>query len=252
MKIGVIGATGKEGSLIVKELLKRGYDVTAIVRDKTKITSMDISVIEKDVFSITTDDLKNFDVLVNAFGTPYGQNLEFQYQTSLLSLTNALLPLPGIRLIVVGGAGSLFTDETEQYRVIESIPVEWKAVPENAFEAFKRLKESTINWTYFSPASFFDPDGPKTGKYRLGTDYVILNAQGESYISYEDYAIALVDEIENKHFIKRRFTAVSNNKNESVSEEKSSDSVPKSTRVETNKISSLFGWMRVNHKKKNK
>lgn len=129
----------------------------------------------------------------------------------------------------MGGAGSLYTDEKKQSRVVETIPAEWKATPENAFEAFKRLQDSPINWTYFSPACFFDPKGAKTGKYKLGTDYVILNTQGESYISYEDYAIALVDEIENKKFIKKRFTAVSDkevtenvleNKNESIQGDK--------------------------------
>lgn len=96
MKIGVIGAAGKAGNLITKELQKRGYDVIAIVRDKSKISNQSISIIEKDIFSITTEDLKDLDCVVNAFGTPYGQKLDFQYQTSLLSLTNALLPLQDV------------------------------------------------------------------------------------------------------------------------------------------------------------
>lgn len=229
MKIGVIGATGKQGSLIVEEALCRGHEVTAIVRSASKVKNKQLKVLEKDVFSLTAEDLKEFDVVVNAFGTPFGQGIEYQHQISMMTLINAMKDLLNVRLLVVGGAGSLFTDSSEQHRVVENIPDKWKAVPTNMFEGFKMLQQSTVNWTYFSPAGIFDPAGKKTGEYRLGTDYVILNDQGESYISYEDYAIAMVDEIENKKFIAKRFTAVSNkvaletaekNRNEKFSEVK--------------------------------
>ena len=210
MKIGVIGATGKQGCLIAEEALRRGHEVTAIVRSASKVKNKQLKVLVKDIFSLIAEDLKEFDVVVDAFGTPFGQGVEYQHQISMMTLINAMKNLPNVRLLVVGGAGSLFTDTTEQHRVVESIPDEWKAVPTSMFEGFKMLQQSTVNWTYFSPAGTFDPAGKKTSEYKLGTDYVILNDQGESYISYEDYAIAMVDEIENKKFVGRRFTAVSN------------------------------------------
>ncbi|MCR4777458.1 MAG: NAD(P)H-binding protein [Lachnospiraceae bacterium] len=209
MKIGVIGATGKQGSLILDEAIRRGHEVTAIVRNKFKVKNNKAKILVKDVFALTEEDLKDFDVVVDAFGTPFGQGVEYQHQTSMMSIINAMKNLPNVRLLVVGGAASLFTDETLEHRVLESIPDAWKAVPSNMFEAYQNLRKSNLNWTYFSPAGTFDPKGAKTGKYKLGTDYVIKNDAGESYISYEDYAIAMVDEIENKQFVGRRFTAVS-------------------------------------------
>ena len=208
MKIGVIGATGKQGSLILEEAIARGHEVTAIVRNKFKVKNPKAKILVKDVFALTKEDLKDFDVVVDAFGTPFGQGVEFQHQTSMMSIINAMKELPDVRLLVVGGAASLFTDETMTHRVLEGIPEAWRAVPANMFEAFKALQASSVNWTYFSPAGTFDPKGKKTGKYKLGTDYVIKNDAGENYISYEDYALAMVDEIENKKFVGKRFTAV--------------------------------------------
>jgi putative NADH-flavin reductase len=210
MKIGVIGATGKAGGLIAEEAEKRGHEITAIVRDREKVNHLGWHVLERDIFSLTTEDLKDFDVVVDAFGTPYGKGVEIQHQTSMMTLISALEPLPNVRLMVVGGAGSLYADNEGKHRVIENIPAEYQAVPFNMAKAFENLQSSKVNWTYFSPASLFDPKGPRTGTYKLGTDYMILNDEGESYLSYNDYAIAMVDEIENKKFIKKRFTAVSN------------------------------------------
>lgn len=210
MKIGIIGATGKSGSLIAEEAYKRGHQITAIVRDGTKVQNKGFAVLEKDVFSLTAEDVKGFDAVVNAFGTPYGQGVEFQHQTVMLTLIHIMKELPNVRFLIVGGAGSLYTDETMTHTVLENIPEEYRAVPYHMGEAFKTLKASDVhNWTFFSPAGTFDPKGARTGQYTLGTDVAILNEQGESYISYADYAIAMVDEIEKGQFIGRRFTAVS-------------------------------------------
>jgi hypothetical protein len=94
-------------------------------------------------------------------------------------------------------------------RVLESIPKDFRAGPENQFKAFERLKQSKVNWTYLSPPKNFDAGGGRSGKYVQGTDFVILNTAGESYASYADYAIAMVDEIETKAHIGQRFTIVS-------------------------------------------
>lgn len=211
MKIGVIAATGRVGTLVMKEALDRGHRVTAIVRNKSKVTDPRPEVLEKDIFSLTSQDLKDFDVVVSAFGPPPGKGNEIQLQDAMRVLVNAMESLPSVRLIMVGGAASLYADPEGKTRVLESIPQEYRGVPANAMIAFEDiLKKSRVNWTYFSPAAFFDPEGPRTASYRLGGDYMILNDEGASYLSYADYAIALVDEIENKAHVGRRFTAVSN------------------------------------------
>ncbi len=209
MKIAVIGATGRVGSLVAEEAIRRGHEVTGIVIDPENIKNTSIKVVNKSIFDLNKDDLKDYDVVVSAFGQ-FNPGLVFQHQTAAMTLINALKELPDVRLLMVGGAASLYTDETKEHRVLESIPEKFRGVPENQFEAFKKLQASSINWTFFSPAATFDPKGVRTGKYKLGTDFVIQNDEGESYISYADYAIAMVDEIENKQFVGRRFTAVSN------------------------------------------
>ncbi len=225
MKIAVIGATGRVGSLVAEEALKRGHEVTGIVIDPENIKNSAIKVVEKSIFDLTKEDLQNYEVVVSAFGQ-FNPSLVFQHQTAMMSLINALKDLPNTRLLVVGGAASLFTDETMEHRVLESIPEKFRGVPSNMFEAFKNLQTSTVNWTYFSPAYTFDPQGTKTGSYKLGTDFLFNNDEGESYISYADYAIAMVDEIENKQFVGKRFTAVSNKNGAPAAEEPSGKEFP--------------------------
>lgn len=209
MEIGIIGATGKAGRLIAKEAGRRGHHITAIVRDRSKVKNPDWDILESDIFDLTAEKLEGFHVVVDAFGTPYGKGLEFQHQTSMLTLINALENLSGVRLMVVGGAGSLYTDSDRKTKVVDQAPPMDQAVSVHMARAFAFLKDSRVNWTYFSPARDFDPAGSGTGTYQLGTDYVILNEEGKSYLSYRDSALAMVDEIENGRFIRKQFTAVS-------------------------------------------
>ena len=207
MKIAVIGASGKAGSLIADELIQRGHDVTGFVLHPEKVKNEKIHVVEKNIFSISGADLRGFDIVISAFGQ-FTPGLGFQHQTAMMMLIHALEDLPDTRLMVVGGAASLFTDETKEHRALERIPEKFHEVPSNMFDAFKMLQESKINWTYFSPAFTFDPQGERTGKYTLGTDFLFNNEDGESYISYADYAIAMADEAEQGRFVGKRFTAV--------------------------------------------
>ncbi|MDQ0193040.1 putative NADH-flavin reductase [Paenibacillus wynnii] len=118
MEIAVIGASGKAGSRIVKEALDRGHEVTAIVRSSSKVTNPKANVVEKDVFALTSEDLKGFDVEVNAFAAPMGE--EHLHVDAGNILVEALRNLPGTRLIVVGGAGSLYVDEAKTLKVIDT------------------------------------------------------------------------------------------------------------------------------------
>ena len=211
MKIAVIGAAGKAGSLIAAEAKTRSHSVTAIVREEAAAHLQDeYNVLVRDLFDLTTEDLKDFDIVVDAFGSSFGQpEAAKQHITSMEHLISILEPLPDVRLMVVGGAGSLYTDETKTQLVIETIPEQFRAVPAAMAEAFEKLKKSKVNWTYFSPAAQFDFKGKRTGHYISTTDVRIMNPEGKSYISYADYAVAMVDEMDNRHFVGKRFTAVS-------------------------------------------
>lgn len=211
MKIAIVGASGKAGQLIMKEALDRGHEVTAIVRDAAKIVEPKVAVIEKDVFSLTAADLNGFDAVVNAFGAPAGkENLHVEAGNVLIE---AMKGAPSTRLLVVGGAGSLFVDEAKTTRVLETpdFPEAYLATAQNQGENLRTLQATSgIQWTFISPSAFFDPAGERTGGYVLGKDHLLVNASGQSYISYADYAIAVLDEIENPQHRNERFTVGSN------------------------------------------
>ncbi|KAG2210715.1 hypothetical protein INT46_010641 [Mucor plumbeus] len=208
VNVGIIGASGKAGQAILKESLSRGFQVTAIVRNKSKITQ-NVPVIEKDVKLLTQDDLKEFDVVVNAFAaTPGQENDHVQVGRRLIDA----LKNTNTRLIVVGGAGSLYVDEEKKVRLLntEEFPKQFFPIAFSQTQNLDELRESeNLNWTFISPAAFFDPAGERTGEYKTGDDNFILNSKNESYISYADYAIALVDEIERPKHLNARFAVVS-------------------------------------------
>ncbi|MFS0556922.1 NAD(P)-dependent oxidoreductase [Brevibacillus sp. 179-C9.3 HS] len=207
MKMAIVGATGKAGKMIMKEALDRGHQVTAIVRDASKMENTDVAVIEKDVFALTAADLNGFDVVVNAFGAPAGQ--EHLHVESGKVLIEALKGAPSTRLLVVGGAGSLFVDEAKTLRLVETpdFPKAYLATAQKHGEYLRVLEESNdIQWTYISPSAFFDPAGERTGTYRLGKDHLLVNASGQSYVSYADYAVAMLDEIESPKHCNERLT----------------------------------------------
>ncbi len=208
MKIAVIGASGKAGQKIVEEALQRGHDVTAIVRSAAKVTA-DIAVIEKEALALSQEDVKVFDVVVNAFGAPFGQEeLHVKVGRHLIAIFTGI----DTKLFVVGGAGSLFVNPEKTVRVMDTpdFPEMFFATAKNQGENLKDLQTSKVTWTFLSPSAFFDPEGPRTGSYTAGTDHLLVNAAGESYVSYGDYAVAVVDEIESPQHVNSRFTVTSN------------------------------------------
>lgn len=205
MKIGVIAANGKEGRLIVKEALDRGMDVTAIVRSANKTEAK--KVILKDIMDLTKNDLKNFDVVVDAFGVwdPAKMNL---HSVTLNHLAD-ILSGRSTRLLVVGGAGSLYTDKTHTMKLSETpdFPKEYLPVANGMGKALEELrKRNDVKWTYMSPAAEFDAEGKRTGSYVLAGEEFTTNEKGESYISYADYAIAMVDEAEKGNHLGERIS----------------------------------------------
>lgn len=209
MKIAIIGASGNVGKKLVQEAVRQGYEVTGIVRNKKNAEELDIPIIEADLFSLSADDLKDFEVVIDSFRAANGK--EEEHQTSIQHLIKIFEQLPNTRLLIVGGAGSLYVNpETgTQLAQSEGFPEEYKPTAINMAKGLEFLRKSSIQWTYLSPAAFFDFDGSRTGNYQLGQENLITNHKGESYVSTADYAIAFIDEIRNKDYIQKRFTVIS-------------------------------------------
>lgn len=208
MKVGIIGASGKAGKYILQEAISRGHEVTAIVRDASKIKEKNLAVIEKTLFDLTPEDVQKFDVVVNAFGAPLGEE---QAHVDAGHMLIEAIKGTSTRAIVVGGAGSLYVDENKTIQLIDTPEFPEIFVP-TAKGQGRNLEElqatSDISWTFVSPSAVFDADGKRTGSYRAGKDHLLVNSKGESYISYADYAIAVVDEIDNPRHLNERFTVV--------------------------------------------
>ena len=207
MKIAVVAANGKAGKLIVKEALDRGFDVTAIVRSANKTVAK--KVVQKDIMDLTKDDLKNFDVVVDAFGVFDPDKLS-QHSTVLAHLCD-ILSNSKIRLLIVGGAGSLYVDKDHKVQLFDTpdFPKEYLPLAKAQGKALAELrKRDDVQWTFISPAADFQAEGERTGEYILAGEEFTLNSKGESVISYADYAIAMVDEIEKGDHIKQRISVV--------------------------------------------
>lgn len=208
MKIGIIGATGQAGSFILKEAVDRGHEVTAIVRDASKLQAADVNVVEKSIYDVSSKDLDALDVVVNAFGAPIGE--EQPHVDAGHALIEALKGTD-TKAVIVGGAGSLFVDEDKTIRVADTngFPDAFKPTANGQARNLKELQETTdITWTFISPSADFNAEGKRTGSYETGKDHLLSNSEGESYISYADYAIAVLDEIENPKHVNERFTVV--------------------------------------------
>lgn len=195
MKIAVVAANGKAGQLIVKEAVARGHEVTAVVREENKTEAT--NAIVKDLFDLTADDLAGFDVVVDAAGgwTPETVNV---IPEAVKSLTGALAGTD-VRLLVVGGAGSLYVNPEHTATVADGpdFPDIFKPVAAVHQEALDYLRGvDDVRWTYVSPAGDFQADGERSGSYILAGEELTLNERGESVISYADYAIAMLDEAE--------------------------------------------------------
>ena len=183
MKIAVVCANGKAGKLIVKEAVDRGLDVTAIVRGENHTAAK--HVLKKDLFDLMAADLEEFDVVIDAFGTWAEETLP-QHSTSLKHLCDVLSGT-STRLLVVGGAGSLYVNPEHTACVADgpNFPDMFKPLAAAMAKALGELRQrKDVQWTYISPAGDFQAEGDRTGKYILGGEELVLNSKGESVISY--------------------------------------------------------------------
>ncbi len=213
MKIAVIGATGFVGSQIVNELVNRNFDVVGISRkeqasDRNNLRYAKVDVTEVDLL---TDVLSGIDVVVNAFSPlASNPNLAEDFMKGSKAIQQAAKQAGVMRYIVVGGGGSLLTEDGKQ--ILDTLPEHLPFIPKSKatrayFEVIKQEKE--LDWVYFSPALEMNPRITigRTGKYRLGTDYPVMNEEGRNVLSVEDVAVVIADEIAHPKHHGVRFTA---------------------------------------------
>lgn len=206
MKIAIIGASGKAGSLILSEALRRGLNVTAIVRDKLKLSVYSIPVIEKNLFDLKKDDLTMFDVVINAFASPLDQvELHLSSTKHLVSILKGT----DTRFISMGGAGSLYMDDTHtvQYKDTDKFFDEFKPLGNAMAVALDYLKTiDDLHWLVITPPIEFVHDAERTGKYVIEGEEMTTDSKGRSLISYSDYAVALIDEVLNNKYDRQRIS----------------------------------------------
>jgi putative NADH-flavin reductase len=207
VKVALYGATGKSGSRILKELVSRGHRVIAIARDPAKLPepAPDVVVKQDDLSDPKqiAEAVEGVDAVISGYAPPQDQPDEIVGVTE--RQVAALSQAANARLIVVGGAGGL--NVAPGVTLIDSghLPEPYLPIAKAHVKALNVLRASTIDWTYLAPAAYFIP-GERTGKFRLGKDELIADSAQDSRISMEDYAVALVDELETPRHRRQRFS----------------------------------------------
>lgn len=208
----LIGASGFVGTAILNELLNRGHKVTAIVRDPAKVTASNpnLKVVQADVTDtdVLIEASKGKDAVISAYN-PGWKNPNIYEET----LKNYPLIVDSVKkagvehLLIVGGAGTLFYAPGKMVMDADDVPAKLLPGIKSLGEFYLNTlrKENDIDWIFLSPAANMTP-GERTGKFRIGKDDLVIDVNGDSNISVEDYAVAMVDELEQKHHHKERFT----------------------------------------------
>jgi len=208
MDVVLYGASGMIGSRVLKELTARGHRVLAVMRDPSRVAGSPGVMVRAGDINDAADVARNLegaDAVISAFNPGPGN------EDKLIPATEALLQgarqaaVP--RVLIVGGAASLFVAPGKTLLESGHLPAEWLAIATAHANLLERLRTTAgdLEWTCLSPAAFIQP-GERTGKFRLGKDELITDAQGQSRISAEDYAVALVNELEDPKHIRQRFT----------------------------------------------
>ena len=209
MNIALIGASGFIGSALRTEALARGHQVTALVTHPAKLAATSgLTVVKADVndTAALANRLKGFDAVLSAFSGHAQANTFDYYLAGFKSIVAALKQAGVPRLLVVGGAGSLYVAPGLQLLDTPQFQAEYKPTAEGARQALVLLQaEPTLNWTMLSPSAVIAP-GERTGQFRLGQDQLLADAQGNSHISVQDYAVAFIDELEKPAHQRQRFT----------------------------------------------
>lgn len=208
----LIGATGFVGSAVLNELVSRGHKVTAVARNVEKVAKSELlDVVKEDVANVDAIAklAEGKDAIISAYNPGWtNPDIATLLSENYPKILSAAKKSGVKRLLIVGGAGTLFC--APGLRVVDS-----GAIPEEIMGGVRPLgdfylntlmNENDIDWVFFSPAGVFDQQGKKTGNYRLGKDNLIVDAEGNSHISVQDYADAMVNELEKPAHHKERFT----------------------------------------------
>ena len=209
MNIALIGASGYVGAPILTEALNRGHHVTAIVQHPEKLPAherlrgVSVNVLDQTALAAA---LEGHEAVLSAFSGHADTDVRAYYGRGIQSIFTAVRAARVPRLLVVGGAGSLEVAPGLQLVYTPEFPAQWKGSAEGARDALNLLRaETTLDWSLLSPSALLQP-GERTGKFRLGGDQLLVDAQGESRISVQDYAVALIDELEQPRHSRQRFT----------------------------------------------
>ncbi|WP_283149160.1 NAD(P)-dependent oxidoreductase [Silvimonas soli] len=209
MNIVLIGATGFIGSALLSEALARGHKVTAIVQHPEKLpahaslTGAAVNVLDTGTL---TQTLEGHDAVLSAFSGHAQTDVRDYYVAGFKSILTATKASALQRLLVVGGAGSLEVAPGLQVVDTPEFPEQWRGTALGARDALDLLRsETSLDWTMLSPSAYIHP-GERTGVFRLGGDQLLVDSAGKSEISVQDYAVALIDELEQHQHSKQRFT----------------------------------------------
>jgi putative NADH-flavin reductase len=215
MKIALIGATGFVGTALLKELIDRGHEVTAISRhpENIKLKSPLIHPVKGDVLDAqqVANLVKGHDAVINAYNPGWTNPKIYEEFLAGSRAIQAGVKKAGVkRLVVIGGAGSLEIAPGVQLIDSPAFPAEYKPGASGARDYLREIsQEKDLEWTFFSPAILMNHDtsGTRRGNYRLGLDNPVFDDQGKSVLSVEDLALVIVDELEHPKHIRQRFTA---------------------------------------------
>jgi putative NADH-flavin reductase len=210
MKIALIGATGYVGAALLEEALNRGHQVTALVRHPEKLpqhANLDVQQANVHDVAALVKQLRGHDAVLSAFNPGWGlADIREQFIAGSRAITSATKAAGVRRLLMVGGAGSLYVAPGQQLIDTPSFPAEYKEGAEGARQVLNLLRdEQELQWTFLSPAALLQP-GPRTGQFRIGGEQLLMDGDAPAHISVADLAVALLDEAEQPQHIRQRFT----------------------------------------------
>lgn len=209
MNIALIGASGYVGSALLEEALARGHQVTALVGHPEKLAARPrLTALRADALDTAAlaSRLRGHDAVISAFSGHAQAEVCRYYVRGMRSIIDATKASGVPRLLVVGGAASLEVAPGVQLLDTPDFPAQWRETAAGAREALHLLRaEPQLDWTFLSPSAGLEP-GTRSGRFRLGTDQLLIGADGQSRISLQDYAVAMIDELEKPAHTRRRFT----------------------------------------------
>jgi uncharacterized protein len=208
MKIALIGASGFIGSALLTEALSRGHHVTALVTRPERVALQEnLTTVKSDVLNtdLLSEQLRGFEAVISAFSGHAQENVYDYYLKGFHSILAATRHASVPRLLLVGGAATLEVAPGKLLLEAPGFPAEYRATAEGAKTALETLRGQTAQaWTFLSPAAEIFP-GERTGSFRLGGDTLLTDSEGNSRISVQDYAVAMIDELENPRHTNQRF-----------------------------------------------